>query len=131
MRQMPIIVGNYRRKIPPGQFTARNVDNTACVETKADSESLEQCSFGGFGFCLIERKVFEAVPMPRFLMKYFPEEKTYSTEDIVFFQAASEAGFPAFVDHEISRKLVHNGTFGYSWNIEMPKEWGSTEPARG
>ncbi len=123
MRQMPIVVGNYRRKVPPGRFTARNADNTASIETTKDSRSLEECSFGGFGFCLVERKVFEAIPLPRFLMYYDHAGKTYTTEDKPWFEAATKAGFKAYVDHDLSKKLRHNGTFSYSWDREMPEEW--------
>lgn len=119
MRKMPIVLANYRRKVPPGLFTARNADNTASIITTEDSRSLEQCSFGGFGFCLIERQVLEAIPMPRFLMYYDAASKTYTTEDKPFFENVAKAGFKAFVDHELSKKVFHNGTFQYTWDTEF------------
>jgi hypothetical protein len=80
---------------------------------------LEKCSFGGFGFALIERQVFEAVPMPRFLHTYDAASKTYSTEDLPFYTAASKAGFQTWVDHDLSKKLRHNGNFQYTWDTEF------------
>ena len=119
MRRMPIVIGNYRRKVFPGLFTARNADNTASIQTKEDSTSLEECSFGGFGFALIERQVFEAIPLPRFLMIYDAASKTYSTEDLPFYAAATKAGFQTWVDHDLSKKLRHNGSFQYTWDTEF------------
>ena len=119
MRRMPIVIGNYRRKVFPGLFTARNHDNTESIITSESSTSLEKCSFGGFGFALIERQVFEAVPMPRFLHTYDAASKTYSTEDLPFYTAASKAGFQTWVDHDLSKKLRHNGNFQYTWDTEF------------
>jgi hypothetical protein len=119
MRRVPIVIGNYRRKVYPGLFTARNHDNSASIKTTEESTSLEKCSFGGFGFALIERQVFEAVPLPRFLHTYDPATKTYSTEDLPFYTAASKAGFQAWVDHDLSKKLRHNGNFQYTWDTQF------------
>ncbi len=123
MRQMPIVLANYRRKIPPGHFTAQNADNTGEIITNKDSRSLEECYFGGFGFCLIERQVLEATKMPRFLMYYDDVNKTYTTEDKPFFEQAHNQGFKAFVDHEISKRVWHNGSFPYSWDMDLPADW--------
>ncbi len=125
MRQLPIVIGNYRRKVPPGNFTARNADNTASIETTNESSSLEECSFGGFGFALIERKVFEAIPMPRFLMYYDHAGKTYTTEDKPFFEATAKAGFKTTEQGCSTTLWAHNGTFAYSWDIPMPAEWAN------
>lgn len=118
-RKMPIVIANYRRKVFPGLFTARNADNTASIQTTESSRSLEKCSFGGFGFALIERQVFEAIPMPRFLMTYDAETKTYSTEDLPFYTATAKAGFQTWVDHDLSKKITHNGSFPYTWDTQF------------
>ncbi len=116
MRHMPIVLANYRRKSPTAAFTARNADNTGSIETTKEKDSLEECSFGGFGFCLIERDVLEAVAMPRFLAYYEPEHQVYTTEDKPFYAAAKAAGFQAWVDHRLSKKVTHNGNYQYRWD---------------
>jgi hypothetical protein len=116
MRRMPIVLANYRRKSPQATFTAWNDETNKCIETTKEKDSLEACTFGGFGFCLIERQVLDAIPMPRFLARYEPEHKTYTTEDKPFFDAARKAGFQAFVDHRISKKVTHNGSYIYRWD---------------
>ncbi len=119
MRKMPIVLANYRRKSPSAAFTARNVDNTENIETTAEKDSLEECSFGGFGFCLIERQVLEKMPKPRFLAYYDEEMDIYTTEDKPFYAQARAIGFPAFVDHRISKKVTHNGSYTYRWDDKL------------
>lgn len=116
MRKMPIVLANYRRKSPTATFISRNVDNSDNIVTTPEKDSLEECSFGGFGFCLIERQVLDAIPMPRFLAVYDPTSGVYTTEDKPFYEAARAAGFPAFVDHRISKKVTHNGSYQYKWD---------------
>jgi hypothetical protein len=119
MRKMPIVVANYRRKSPNPTFTARNADNSGPVETTKEKNSLEECSFGGFGFCLIERQVLDAIQKPRFLAYYDETSGVYTTEDKPFYAAAKAAGFTAFVDHRISKKVTHNGSYTYKWNDKL------------
>ncbi len=115
-RQLPIVVGNYRRKVAP--YTFLSYDNGAIV-TRETSVSLEKCHFGGFGFCLIERQVLEAIQRPRFLAYYIPELKTYTTEDLPFFENCHKAGFDSFVDHDVSKKIWHNGSFPFHYNTPL------------
>jgi hypothetical protein len=116
-RQLPIVLGNYRKKTPPGYFTAYG--DKGLIETTYQSTSLEQCHFGGFGFCLIERNVLEIIPKPRFLAYYKSEIDTYTTEDVPFFEACTKFGFDIFVDHEISKRLTHNGSYSYSYDDDQ------------
>jgi hypothetical protein len=115
-RQVPVVLGNYRKKTPPGYFTAQ-MDGE--IKTTKESTSLEKCHYGGFGFALIERKVLETIPKPRFLAYYIPEIDTYTTEDLPFFEACHKFGFDTFVDHEISKRLTHNGSYSYSYDDDQ------------
>lgn len=112
-RRQPIVGCNYRMRQPPAPFVALNLDRTARVETTAGTTGLEPVTYTGFGVCLIERKVFEAVPMPRFLHTYTDH---YSTEDAPFFAKAREAGFTCYVDHDASKGVAHRGDFIYRWD---------------
>ena len=121
-RQLPVLLANYRRKIPPGLFTAVTKDRKECLTT-VDSTSLEECWYGGFGFCLIEISVLKSVQKPRFLMEYYPDSDTYTTEDYPFFNKVHAAGFPVFVDQEVSKRVTHNGTFIYSFDQTLDPKW--------
>ena len=128
-RQLPVLLCNYRRKIPPGLFTATNKDNTASIQTTPESTSCVEAYFGGFGFALIETQVFKALKKPRFLM-YYTEELGYTTEDRPFFDAVHKAGFPVFVDQDASKMVWHNGTFNYCYDQVLPPEWDTPTPMR-
>lgn len=127
-RQLPMVLANYRRKIPPGYFTAvekrDDISGTEII-TKADSTSLVPCQMGGFGFCLIEAAVLRAVKRPRFLMEYIPEANLYTTEDYPFFNAVHKAGFPIFVDQEVSKRVWHNGNFNYGFDQVLDPRWAT------
>ena len=69
-----------------------------------------------FGFALLERRVFEAVEKPMFMIEYCKETGVYTTEDHPFFRKAREAGFPCYVDHDASKLIWHVGYNNYVWN---------------
>jgi hypothetical protein len=110
-RQLPVVAGNYRRKSIAAEFTAYN---DGPIQTTDESTSLESCYLAGFGFTLIERKVLETLPKPRFLAFYIPEKDIYTTEDLPFYEDCHKYGFETFVDHEISKRLSHNGLYSYT-----------------
>ena len=118
-RQMPIVLANYRRKAPPGVFTAAGIDkddNTFEIVTTKEKDSLEEAWVGGFGFCLIQTDVFKQIPKPRFLMTYMPETDRYTTEDYPFFTACRKAGIMPYVDHRLSKLCWHVGSYAYQWD---------------
>lgn len=129
-RQMPLVFCNYRLKAPPCRFMARNKDNTAEIVTRHSSHSLEESYFGGLGMALIAREVLEAVKRPRFFPRYTPETKTYSTEDLPFYEGARAAGFPAFVDHQASKRIWHNGTYVFNYDENISAERATPTPER-
>jgi hypothetical protein len=38
----------------------------------------------------------------------------------VFCQACIDHGIPLYIDHELSREIVHLGTFPYQWSDPLP-----------
>lgn len=133
-REMPMVLANYRRKIPPGHFTAYTAKSSGIegqqIITNAQSTSLVECGFGGFGFCLIEAEVLRKIKKPRFMMEWLPEVQDYSTEDFPFFRQVHEAGYPTYVDQEVSKRVWHCGTFNYSFDQELKPEWATPYPER-
>jgi len=113
-RRLPIVGCNYRMRTPPAEFTALATGCERRVETTLESTGVEECVVLGFGFCLIERQVFEALPRPRFLAFYADDH--YSTEDTPFFLNARKEGFVAHVDHDASKLIAHRGDMTYHWN---------------
>lgn len=115
-RRQPIVGANYRMRVPPADFTALKLDKSERIQTTDGVSGLEEAYYTGFGFCLIERKVLEAVPQPRFPIWYNPDTGRYTTEDHPFFVAAREKGFPCYVDHDASKRVWHKGGMSYCWN---------------
>ena len=112
-KHQPIAVCNYRKRVPPADFTAARHDLNGCIVTTPTSTGLEEAYYAGFGFALIERKVFEAVEAPRFLQRWNVARLEYTTEDMPFYHAAREAGFPCWIDHDASKKVWHVGDMSY------------------
>ena len=112
-RRQSIVGVNYRMRQPPADFTALNLARTARVQTSAQVSGLEPVAYTGFGFCLMERRVFEAVQRPRFLPIYTDH---YSTEDSPFFAKTEAAGFVCYVDHDASKGVAHRGDCMYRWD---------------
>ena len=58
----------------------------------------------GLGFCLIERRVFDRMPQP-----WFDVELGVHGEDEYFYEKASECGYVACIDKNISNEIGHLG----------------------
>lgn len=115
-RRQPIVSCNYRSRVPPAWFTAVKLNHKeGRMPTTKESSGLEPAFYTGFGMCLLERKVLEAVGKPRFLGGYNQKLDTYSTEDFPFFEKAREKGFICYVDHDASKRVWHHGMLNYSW----------------
>ena len=114
-REKPIVGCNYKMRIAGKGFTALAPNKTSRIITTEESTGLEECHYTGFGFCLIERWVFEKVERPWFLIGYNTETHTYTTEDAGFAHRIENMGIPWYVDHDASKKVLHWGNHAYSW----------------
>lgn len=129
-RRQAIVGCNYPMRVPPPQFTALAMNQRERVITTATSTGLEPAYYIGFGFTLIERRVFEALTRPRFLIGYNTTAQRYTTEDHPFCRKAREAGFTVYVDHDASRQVFHVGNHNYSWREVTDGNLGGTlQPA--
>jgi hypothetical protein len=128
-RRQPFIACNYAKRQFPIEFTAVRLDNTRDMVTSKDTIAMEEALYTGFGACLIERKVFEAIPRPWFLPFVDPTTGEYSTEDNPFCQKVRGAGFKVLVDHTASRHIGHIGQHIYTWRDWKPEEKAETQPA--
>lgn len=109
-----IVLTNYLvKEWPPKTFTAMGMDGDRCKTTEAKS-GLEEVLGSGFGVSIINLDVFKAVPKPWF-MPTWSKEQGYSTEDLPFFRKAREKGYRAWLDHDASKKVAHNGAKQWHW----------------
>lgn len=117
--RQPIVAANYRKRIPGGAFVAHKPEKDGGyvqVVTDAHSVSLEEVSSIGFGLCLIDIEVFKRLPQPWFEFRWMEDSQSHIGEDIVFCYACTKAGIPIYIDHEVSREVLHVGSFPYSWD---------------
>ena len=115
-RRQPIVACNYRIRFDHFGFAAVSPDMNERIPTLPESTGLQDIGFCGFGFCLIERAVFDALPQPWFPQHWHPESGTHTTEDVAFFLNARTAGFIPMIDHDASKHIVHVGSYRYRWD---------------
>lgn len=124
-RRHPIVGCNYAMKGKRRGFTAMKKDMSGRIYTGKNSTGLEEALFMGFGFCLIERQVFEKMTPPRFPIQYIAETEEYTTEDTPFFVMAADLGYKVWVDQDASKHVTHLGDYGYTWeDIQEGEESG-------
>jgi len=120
-RKVPYVAVNYSmKKREDAEFTALALDTKTRVWSGEGTTGIEECNFTGFGFALIERKVIETIPKPRFLIGYNMKSDQYTTEDAPFCHKVREAGFPVYVDHDATKLCWHMGSYAYRWE-DVPK----------
>ena len=109
-----IVLTNYLvKEWPPKTFVAMGMDGDRC-RTTAEKSGLEEVFGSGFGVSIINLDVFRKLDQPWF-MPTWSKERGYSTEDLPFFRRARESGFRAWLDHDASKKVAHNGQKQWSW----------------
>lgn len=115
-RRQDMVGVNYRKKVPPGDWLAVSVDARERVPTTEASSGLQEVEYTGFGFFLMSRKALEAVKPPRFLLRWLDDVNGYSTEDVVYMQAARAAGMTVYIDHDLSKQIGHLGFLDYRYD---------------
>lgn len=120
-RKKDIVGTAYRIKVPPCPFTAVDFDSKP-IDITEESTGLQEVRWMGFGFALIDKKVFQAMEAPRFSIFWNPQVKKYTTEDGPFFMKAKELGFPVYVDLDASKLVYHNGNWAFSWDDKFTPE---------
>jgi hypothetical protein len=124
LHEVPMVGVNYSTRKVPCEFVALKQLGTdgrepkRCV-TLPESTGLERVEAVGFGAVLTRRDVFEGLHSPTgpkgpwFWFKWLPEVQQQMGEDVYFCELVREAGFDIFVDHDLSKKIAHIGSFDY------------------
>jgi hypothetical protein len=113
-RRHPIVVTNYLIKTDAKEFVAIDADNNR-VATNALSRGIQPVAGSGFGCSLFETSVFNKIEQPWFAPVWNTKNQSYSTEDYPFFQKASDAGIPIYLDHDASKLISHIGYRTWNW----------------
>jgi len=114
-RQRDIIGANCaRRELPPSP-TAKDEEGNL-VYTTQKSTGIQKVRSVGTGVMLIKTSVFAEIPAP-----WFMEDPVKGIgEDVHFCNAARAVGFNIWIDHDLSKDVMHIGEFEYSHRI-MPQ----------
>jgi len=111
-----VVTCNYTTRRAPAEPVAfRRIGTLEKLYTEADSTGLEECAANGLGLALISTEVLRAVPKPWFYIPYIPDCDGHWGEDVWFCNAVRKAGWPVWVDHDLSRQVRHIGLRDYDF----------------
>lgn len=118
-----VVAGNCPVKMVPSQPTARrwNGDHYAPVFTLPESRGLEQVDRVGTGVMLLDLSIFNTVKEPWFSFRWCGPGEEYQGEDWCLCEGVEDAGFPIFVDHDLSKEIGHIGYFTYTHKLVKPE----------
>ena len=137
-RQVDAIGANIPIKRLPSQPTARNKGATPrdwkTVYTDEGSTGIEKVDRIGTGILLISKKVMQALAYDCFDMFYRADIDDVQGEDWTLCNAIEDAGFPIYVDHDLSQEVGHVGLFEFKQDhigeIVRQEDVGDTEPRK-
>lgn len=111
---LPIVGANYStNKGKKQRFTAAGFGKQ-CV-TREGSTGVEEVSLLPQGLTLVAREVYETLPRPWFLMGHNPDTGEYVYQDYYFSELAKHHGFKLYVDHDLSKQMIHVGPKQYTY----------------
>lgn len=109
-----IMAACYSKRAEPIINTAwRTIDDwNSWVRISEDDHGIQPVEAIALGFCLIKMSVFDIIDLPWFQLGYYSGQ--YTGEDIEFSRKAKENNINIFIDVDVSRRLKHLGTFGFT-----------------
>ena len=110
MHDQPIVACNYRVRQASGLFTAARGDQR--VPTTASSTGLEAVEYCGLGAMLMRTDVVAGLGRPLF-RHGLNELGGDIGEDVMFCRGLSRAGYPIYIDHDVSKQVKHIGQHAY------------------
>lgn len=115
-----IIAANCARKELPPRSTAKGWDDM-CVWTKKSSTGLEKVKSVGTAVMLINTDVLKKMDQP-----WFCEDPVREIgEDVYFCNKAREIGFDIWIDHDLSKDVVHMG--GFEFTHQIGEHWNDDD----
>jgi hypothetical protein len=121
-RDEKIIGINAVTRRPP-HLSCAQYDDGSFVKTSRDSQGLEKIGRTGFGVLWAAAEVFAAMPKPYFQFPWDEKLQDFRGEDMYFFDQANKLGFEAYIDHNLSKEIMHFGSYGFNpLMLEQPDE---------
>lgn len=111
-RQLPIVAANYTTRTKSALPAASS--NGTRIHSHGRS-GIETCDIAPAGVMLIEMAVFEKIETPYFLSQIDPgDPDSQISDDAYFCKKAKSAGFEIVIDHDLSNKIGHVGSYRYT-----------------
>lgn len=122
---LPVVAVNYPTKEIEARPTAYadNDKYVGPVWTTEKTTGLAEVAHCGMGAMLTDIRVFDALDLPYFSFEPAPPDFIHHvTEDVYFCRKLRKAGFSIFIDHDVSKKCAHVGSFEYTNNLAKEAE---------
>lgn len=114
-RRQSIVVTNYLIKTEPAKdFVAVDLEGNRLATTEK-SKGIVPVRYSGFGVSIFDLDVFKSIDQPWFAPRFLPDENSYTTEDLPFFEKAIAAGYKVYLDHDASKLVTHIGRKAWNW----------------
>lgn len=123
MHRVDVVGVNYSKRRLPAEFVAfksiawDGTKPSVLLETNADSTGLEEVESMGMGMVLIRAQCLKHLPSldekPWFFFEWLNGRRQVG-EDTWFFRLLRESGVRLFVDQDLSKEILHCGSFEYS-----------------
>ena len=114
----PMVGANAVTRNDPHNFVATK--NGRIVKTTGDSHGLESVVNVGLAVMLTSMEVFKKIPVPWFMFEH--DGKRYIGEDVYFCRKAKKAGFQIYIDHDLSKHIMHTAAFDLPWHMGVSEE---------
>lgn len=116
------VVGcNYAIKTLPSSPNARKIEKGnpkgKVLFTRPWDKGLERVWRFGFGFVLIDLRVFQEIKKPWFPITWIEDAEEFQGEDWGFCQKVDDAGIPMYIDQELSWEIIHGGRFPFTHEV--------------
>lgn len=147
---LPVVGCNYSRRCTPTAPTAAYFDGEGPAKQLYTTEEMalkglvEPCAHMGFGVCLINMKVFDALQahaekhgdgnfLPLFQFEPTEDKIGMIGEDVYFFRKVRDAGITPFIDHGLSWEVGHIADMILTNNhaVMHRDKWAELKKTRG
>ena len=121
----PIVAGNYSTRTYPHKTVAYSKINdwsSYLINREGKTGELISVEAVGMGCMLTSMEVFDRMDMPYFNTIWNHVTNDHLGEDFNFCQKAKGLGYDILIDNDLSLKLKHLGTFGFSMGNVRPRE---------
>jgi hypothetical protein len=111
-RDEKIIGINAVTRRPPHLPCAQYADGSF-VRTITESTGLEKIARTGFGVLWVAAEVFAGMERPFFSFPFDSALDDFRGEDMYFFDHVQKSDFDVYVDHDLSKEVLHIGSYGF------------------